>query len=339
MTIRDFYKRSSYHEKLLISVIYKIPSCVKCALRSAPGGRGLGGGGVKLLLVTLFLIFLISASSSVYAGAFSFCEDNTVIGFARTYKNIDDRSLIEIAREFGIGYNEIVDANPDLCSFVPGKGVSVKIPTLWILPDVYLAEGIVINLSEKRLYLFFEQGGVWMVRTFPVAVGRKGWETPLGDFRIIEILVGPPWHVPKSIRKIRPWLPAVVPPGPDNPLSSHALRLCLWVYSIHGTNRPWSIGRSVTAGCVRLYPEDIPVLFRQVSIDTSVIIVRQPIKVGTRNERVYIEVHRDPWKKDIDFFSKAVELLKERNLLENIDTKKLYNAVKRKSGVPVVISK
>lgn len=116
-----------------------------------------------LTVIISSIIKLPAASATVY----SYGDGNTVIGYIQTYKINDSESLIEIARKFGLGYNEIVDANPDLDPFVPGAGVSVKIPTLWILPDTSLNEGIVINLSEMRLYYFFKQKGERMVRTFP----------------------------------------------------------------------------------------------------------------------------------------------------------------------------
>ena len=101
-----------------------------------------------------------------------------------------------------------------------GTGSSVNILTEWLLPDVKKYEGIVINLSEMRLYVFSPKGRVSSVSTFPIGIGSEGNETPLGYFNVIEKILKPHWHVPESIRKERPELPEVVPPGSDNPLGS-----------------------------------------------------------------------------------------------------------------------
>ena len=85
----------------------------------------------------------------------------------------------------------------------------------------------------------------------------------------------------------------VVPPGPDNPLGSHALRLSARSVLIHGTNRPFAVGRRASHGCIRMYPEDIPKLFQAVPNGSKVTIIRQPVKVGVSNSRVFIEIHKD----------------------------------------------
>lgn len=307
-----------------------------------------------MFIVLLFTLSVASVSAEVY----SYNKDNTVIGSVKMYKVNGNESLIEIARNFGVGYNEIVDANPSLDPFLPGNNASVRIPTSWVLPDVPLTEsktrnkssslvtrqqllnyeGILINLSEMRLYYFFKQKKSLLVRTFPIGIGDEGNDTPVGSFKIIEKIVKPAWHVPASIKKERPELPDVIPPGPDNPLGSHALRLSLGSYLIHGTNRPWAVGRKVTHGCIRLYPEDIPKLFQIVPNGTRVTIVRQPVKVGVRDNKVYIEVHKDDDAKNFNYFNEAVELLKKKGLIKKVNTEKLYHAVREKSGIPVEIS-
>lgn len=211
-----------------------------------------------LLFVASFLLTIPPISS---AEVYLYREGETVIGYVQTYKANNNESLIEIARKYDLGYNEIADANPDLEPFVPGEGISVKIPTSWILPDVTSYEGIVINLAEMRLYYFFTEGGSRFVTTFPIGIGKEGNNTPTGNFRVIEKIVNPSWYVPESIKKEKPYLPKVLPPGPDNPLGSHAIRLSSRTILIHGTNKPWGVGRRASHGCIRLYPEDIPKLF------------------------------------------------------------------------------
>lgn len=291
-----------------------------------------------LKVIFLALVFFVIHFTSAFGEGYSYDKNNNLIGDVKTYKVSGNESLIEIARKFNLGYNEIVDANPDLDPFLPGDSAAVKIPTMWILPDAAEHEGIIINLSEMRLYYFFKQNNLSLIRTFPVGIGYEGTDTPVGNFKIIEKRVNPSWHVPQSIRKKRPELPAIVPPGPNNPLGSHALRLSLSSYLIHGTNRPWAVGRRVTHGCIRLYPEDIPKLFQLVPNGTKVAIVRQPVKVGLRDDKVYIEVHKDDSEKHINYLNIAVELLVKKGLLRKVNTEKLYEAVSEKSGIPVEIS-
>jgi len=274
---------------------------------------------------------------TAFAAVYSYGKGNTVIGSVQTYTVKHDESLIEIARKYGLGYQEIVNANPDLDPFVPGVGVSVEIPTAWILPDVTRYEGIIINLSEMRLFYFFKRKGSNLVMTFPIGIGKEGFNTPLGTFSIMEKKVDPVWYVPESIQKEKPELPKVVPPGPDNPLGSHAMRLSKGDILIHGTNKPWGVGRKFSHGCIRLYPEDIPKLFHLVFKGTRVTIVRQPVKVGERGGKVFIEASNDADDKKMNYFDEAVSLLRKKNLLKNISIEKLYEALREKNGVPVDI--
>ncbi len=290
--------------------------------------------GAIVLLVFSLLVAGVSA-----AEPYAISQGTTIIGVVQTYDAKPKDSLIELARSFDVGYNEITAANPDLDPFVIGDNAKVLIPTAWILPDVEERRGIVINISEMRLYYFTQERGEQLVRTYPIGIGDEGTDTPVGSFKVIGKIVDPPWHVPKSILEERPFLPAVVPPGPENPLGSHALRLSIGSgsYLIHGTNRPFAIGRRVTHGCIRLYPEDIPRLFEIVPKGTPVTIVRQPVKIGERDGRVYVEVHKDD-REDVNYFNEAVLLLKKKGLMERVKSERLYRAIMRKSGVPVVIS-
>jgi L,D-transpeptidase ErfK/SrfK len=290
------------------------------------------------LIVVVLMIQLAMISPAALAGVYSYTERNTVVAWAQIYIVKDDESLIEIARKFDLGYHEIADANSGIDPFVPGEGMSVQIPTSWILPDVKQYEGIIINLSEMRLFYFIKRGGSKLVMTFPIGIGREGFRTPLGRFSVVEKIVNPEWHVPKSIRKEKPELPDVVPAGPDNPLGSHALRLSEGTILIHGTNKPWGVGRRVSHGCIRLYPEDISILFRSVRNGTKVTIVRQPVKIGERGGRVFLEVSNDGDAKNMNYFDSAISLLRKKNLLKDISSEKLCEALRKKRGIPVDIS-
>jgi L,D-transpeptidase ErfK/SrfK len=282
-----------------------------------------------MAIISSLLVSAVSAETHFYT------KHDKVIGSIHAYKVKKGESLIEIARKFDIGYSEITEANPKLDPFVPGEGVTIKLPQAWILPDLKSYNGIIINLSEMRLFYFPRRN---KVVTFPIGVGSEGKETPVGTFRIVEKIVHPAWYVPDSIRREKPELPRMVPPGPDNPLGSHALRLSDRSILIHGTNRPYAVGRKASHGCIRLYPEDIPRLFQKVSQNTKVTIIRQPVKVGTLNGKVYVEIHKDGRLK-INYFDEVMRLLEKKHLNDIVDKEKMLVALKEKRGFPVNISK
>jgi L,D-transpeptidase ErfK/SrfK len=287
----------------------------------------------KIIALTVMICLL--PALPVAAEVYTHSNDSQVIGSLKTYKTRKGDSLIELARKFGLGYNEITATNPKLDPFIPGEGVTIDIPTAWVLPWLPSYEGIVINLSEMRLYYFPAKKS--SVITFPIGVGDEGKETPEGSFKIVEKIVHPSWHVPESILKEKPELPKVVPPGPDNPLGSHAMRLSEKTILIHGTNRPYAVGRKASHGCIRMYPEDIPKLFEMVPNKTKVTIIRQPIKVGKKKDRIYIEIHQDK-ELDINYFNEAVRLLVKNRLFQDVDKEKMLAAVREKRGLPVDIS-
>jgi L,D-transpeptidase ErfK/SrfK len=288
--------------------------------------------------VTLLAAILLAATNGLFPGVHPAKEE--IIGSPRTHQVAEDESLIEIARVYDLGYNAIVEANPDLDPFVPGTGATVAVPTSWILPRAASPGAVVVNLSEMRLYYFSatRPEGVGWVVTFPIGIGSEGADTPLGTFRVVARQRSPVWRVPASIRKEDPELPAEVPPGPDNPLGTHALRLSAPFILVHGTDKPWAVGRRASHGCLRLYPEDIPWLYRLVHVGTEVIIVREPVKVGLREDRVYLEVHAD-LDAHADELALARKLLTERGVLDRVSPRKLEAAVQHRSGIPVDVTR
>lgn len=290
---------------------------------------------IRIHAVVLLACLLLLCSGPVEAAEEFFAGNNEVIGTMRSYVIKESDSLIELARKYDLGYNEIADANVKMDPFIPKLGATVRIPTFWVLPNYPRERGIIINLSELRLYYYPYQGAKF-VFTFPIGIGDEGTETPLGTFTIIEKRVNPIWYVPKSIQEERPDMPAQVPPGPDNPLGTHALRLSIGSVLIHGTNKPWGTGRRVSHGCIRLYPEDIPELYQLVPKGTRVVILRQPVKLGLKNGRIYLEVHQG---EDVDYYQEAMKLVMVRNLLPRVDRAKLSRVLREKTGIPEEISR
>ncbi len=218
-----------------------------------------------------------------------------LIGEAAQHVTSEDDTLIDLARRFGVGFVELVAANPGVDPWLPGEGTRLELPTRHVLPSAP-REGLVINLAEQRLYFFPPTTAA--VQTYPISSGGRGCETPLGLTHIARKRSDPSWTPPESIRRERPELPAVVPPGPDNPLGKFALDLGWSGYVIHGTNRPFGIGRRVSHGCIRMYPEDVGRLFPQVAVGTPVRIVDQTVKLGWYAGDLYLEVHPSQWQID-----------------------------------------
>ena len=261
--------------------------------------------------------------------------DGGYIGQIQLYKVKKNDSLIEVARYFNVGYNSIVDANPGVDPFLPKPGDTITIPTAWIPPFTSVRPTIVINLPEYRLY-YFPDDASGEVLTFPLGIGDEGKDTPTGTYSIVEKIRNPAWRVPESIRSGNRRLPRIVPPGPENPMGPPALRLSRSAILIHGTNRPWGIGRRSSHGCLRLYPEDIVQLFRLVEKGTEVAVINEPIKVSISEGKVFIEVHR--YGREGGTVGQALHLLAKKNLVAKTDFKRLIKAVEEKMGVPTEIT-
>ena len=222
--------------------------------------------------------------------------DQEVVGALQVIHARHEDTFVDIARTYNLGFDELLEANPDVDPWLPGEGTRVILPTQFILPNAP-HEGIVINLASKRLfwYLPADEEGVRAVMTFPIGIGLQGTATPTGITTITQKVPNPTWFVPAEIRaeyaaEGTP-LPKQVPPGPDNPLGSHALLLGMPSYLIHGTNRPAGVGMRVSHGCVRLFPENIEHLYSEVSVGEQVTIVDQPWLVGWHDNRLYLEAH------------------------------------------------
>jgi len=247
----------------------------------------------------LLTILALATSWPVVAEEFALPpEGSDVIGETlRTQADTKD-TLLDVARRYGLGYEEVTNANPGVDPWLPGAGTVVVVPKQRLLPRAPRT-GVVINLPEHRLYYFppAPDGKPPVVWTFPVSIGKMDWNTPLGKTTVVAKVRNPTWTPPKSVReehaKRGDILPPVVPAGPDNPMGLYALRLGIpgGAYLIHGTNRPAGVGMQVTHGCMRLYPEDIEALFNNVPLNTPVMIVNQPYKWGWHDGELLIEVH------------------------------------------------
>ncbi|MES9963937.1 MAG: L,D-transpeptidase family protein [Candidatus Sedimenticola sp. 20ELBAFRAG] len=248
---------------------------------------------MKYRLITLLTLLFCLPAFKAQALSFPLPENGgDLVGETRRVTTRYEDTLSDIARLNDLGYTEITDANPKVDPWLPGEGTEVILPTRFILPPGP-RKGVVINLAELRLYYYPE--GEDRVITHPLGIGREGWSTPTGTGRITRKQAQPTWYPPKSILAEHEAngdpLPAVVRPGPENPLGEYALYLSLPGYLIHGTNKPYGVGMRVSHGCIRLYPEDIESLFSVIPTNTPIRIINEPYKAGWQDGRLYVEAH------------------------------------------------
>jgi len=210
-----------------------------------------------------------------------------------TYARHED-TLPDIARRFNLGFDELVNANPGVDPWLPGEGTRIVLPTQFVLPDAPY-EGVVVNLAALRMFHFPKPGkdGQRVVITYPIGIGKVGWATPEGTTKIVSKRKDPYWTPPASVRKEHAAegdpLPARVPPGPDNPLGNRAMNLGWPSYLIHGTNKPAGVGLRASHGCIRMYPEDVVVLFDKIAVGTKVTVVNQPIVYRWQGDSLYVQ--------------------------------------------------
>ncbi|WP_159441305.1 L,D-transpeptidase family protein [Desulfopila aestuarii] len=244
-------------------------------------------------------------------------------------------TLLDIARQYNLGYNEIADMYPDLDPWLPPVGRRLLLPTARLLPDGD-KKGIVINVPEMRLYYFSKTKEATHVITHPVGIGDTDFQTEPGNYVVGNKAINPTWYIPPSLRA--KYQVKSVPPGPDNPLGKYWLGLKNTNYGIHGSDIPWSIGRKVTHGCIRMYPEDISTFFNIIGVGTTVQIVYEPVKIGRVGNDIYLEVHKDIYNMFPDLSAYAREKLIEKGYWMNVDRKRFTNAIQQKRGIPENIS-
>ena len=305
---------------------------------------------MKKIFLTICIIFLHFLSmTNTYASRYLIEESNgnTVIGSTKIIYADERDTLLDIARNHGFGYQDMKLANVNVDTWLPDDGQEVVLPSQFILP-VASMDGIVLNVPEMRLYYYppKEKGKLQEVFTYPLGVGRAGWNTPYIKTIIVEKKVNPNWYPPKSILKEHEEagdpLPKIVKPGPENPLGNYAMRLGRRDYLIHGTNKPNGIGMRISHGCIRLYPEDIKELFSKVSLKTPVNIINQPYKIGVKNDVIYLEAHpfldEDKEKYENNLTSVIALIIKiSNNRKYQIDMRTAYEAIKNPTGLPIAV--
>lgn len=133
------------------------------------------------------------------------------------------------------------------------------------------ADLLVADTATRTLHYWHRDGRP--VQVFPTSVPISPDLTRLGYTEIVRKVEGPSWRPTPSMRERNPEWPIVVPPGPDNPMGSHALHLGWQYYRIHGTHDVRKIGRPSSDGCIGLFNEQIAVLYEQVAVGAQVRLI------------------------------------------------------------------
>lgn len=309
-----------------------------------------GFEGYKMLKIFTYVLAAVGLTTTISGEAATYkmpLPGDTVIGHVQVAYAQPGQTIDDVAREYDIGYYEILAANPHVNpeNMLPYQ--KLVIPTQFILPKTNY-EGIVVNIAELRLYYFEPNSN--LVQTYPVAIGMAGSSTPIGEYTIIEKITHPNWHVPAQVEaemaKKGVLLPKVMAAGPDNPLGDYAMRLNNYSYLIHGTNVPATIGRRASAGCMHMFPEDIKYLFPQIANHTKVTIVDQPFLAGWSGNQLYFKAQQPLYEDRANmafnyrqYWKEAIQLaIAGINPKPAIQWDKVTQIGKEQTGVPGVIA-
>jgi L,D-transpeptidase ErfK/SrfK len=205
-----------------------------------------------------------------------------------------------IGARFGVEVGTLARENGMRVDTRLAAGQVLRIDNRHIVPAALDSAALVINVPQRMV---FHRDASSTIVGYPIAVGKPDWPTPGGEFVVKVLERHPTWEVPRSIleesrRKGRIQAP-IVPPGPGNPLGDFWMGLSLAGIGIHATNAPSSIFRAASHGCIRVHPEDIAQLFDRVAVGTPGRIIYEPVLLALVNERVYLEVHRDVYRRSI----------------------------------------
>lgn len=302
---------------------------------------------VRGALAAVVLVFLAAAFPSAGSGdAGSHDGAAKLAGVYRdvvedetTYTAVEGDTLLKIAGEFGVDLDYLLRLNPQKKKYLH-PGDRFRIIKRTIIP-AETDDGIILNIPDRMLYLF--RDGALAVK-FPAGLGKPGWRTPRGAFRIISKLRDPVWRVPPSIQRemaaqgerVR----KVVPPGKDNPLGRWALNTSLPGILIHETIAPSSVYRFRSHGCVRMRGEDAERLFGLVDKGDTGSIIYRPVKLAvTVSGKIYLEVYSDVYGLSPEPMGEARRMIGSAALADKVDWAKVEEVVNLHEGIAQDVTK
>lgn len=288
----------------------------------------------------LTLVFLCGSASLAWTNVSSPYLHYLVRGGEEVYEITQGVHLSRLAVEHGVRWEVVAHRNNLKKPYRLKPGMTIAIDDTHIVPTE-LSHGLVINLPELKLYHFYQ--GAYQ-RRYSLGIGRRTWETPEGDYFVVNKAKNPTWLVPASIQEEMAdsgkEVLDQVPPGPQNPLGPYWLGTSAPGVGIHATNRPASVGHLVSHGCIRMLPEEITQLFPMVEVGAMVKIIYQPVKMAlTTQGRIYLEVHPDVYRKMIDAMAWVQSLVRSHRLEDRVDWPKVAEVLKAKEGVARDVTK
>jgi L,D-transpeptidase ErfK/SrfK len=250
-----------------------------------------------------------------------------VVGEEQRYEVKRGDTLLAIARRFNTDAATLARLN-GLEGDCPKPGTRLLLPTMHILPSIRRT-GIVLNVPERGVYLF--RRGRLLAR-FPVAVGMRTWETPVGTFKVVRKVKNPTWIPPKVMVK-REHIPAsLVKPGKDNPLGDRWIGWSAPEVGFHSTFLVDTVGKLASHACVRMYPESAHKLFDSVQIGMPIYARYEPIKLGKRDGVIYLSVSPDVYKSGDVSLENVRKKLEEAGVADEVDQAKVKRIVSRQDG-------
>jgi L,D-transpeptidase ErfK/SrfK len=255
-------------------------------------------------------------------------------GELTTYTVAPGDGLYAVARSRGVAFPALARANGIENANLVRAGRTITLPTRVIVPQA-MTDGVVINVPEARLYHF--RGGA-LQAVYPAAVGLPTWQTPLGAFTVTVKVLNPTWYMPAELAEREKVKREVVPPGDDNPLGDRWIGTSLAHTGIHSTNVPMTVGRPVSHGCVRLYPEHAHALFDAVEVGLAGEVVYTPVKACVDGGAVVVEVHPDIYERVPDLAGEAERVLTALGIRGRVDAGLLAQALAECRGIPTIVS-
>lgn len=285
---------------------------------ASPNGRGF------LRVVAVAAAFLWAVAAPVMADGI-----RGVAGRDREHVVASGENLYGLAQQYGLAIEHLAFANGlSTGSVHVAPGTKLLIPGRRVLPANPPADGLVVNLPERGVFLF--RNGQFE-KFYPIAIGQPGrFQTPQGSFSVVSRVENPAWLPPE-------WAgmgEVTVPAGPDNPLGDRWIGLSLPGVGLHATTAPMSIGQAASHGCMRMYPSSVRELFEKVRVGMPCRIEYETVKAGYDAETggFYIASFPDVYGQRDPVFH-APEALAELGLAGLLDDADLRRLTGGRTGV------
>ncbi|MCX8111109.1 MAG: L,D-transpeptidase family protein [Syntrophorhabdaceae bacterium] len=296
-----------------------------------------------VLFIAMRLLSIIISGILIIAHTITGAFASILIGEEGIYTVEKGDTLGLIASKLGVEKKTLINDNQLEPKVILQPGTKLKVNTRKIVPKI-VNDGIIINIPDRMLYFF--KDGV-LDSYYPLCLGMPvtqhglyniEWKTPEGRFKVTGKEKDPVWRVPKSIQLEmelnNKTVEEVVPPGKGNPLGRYAIRTSIPAFLIHETIWPTSIYRYSSHGCARMLPKHMEIFYPKVNKDIEGEIIYKPVKIAfIDNKKIYLEVHRDIYRKIKNFDDEALKEIERSGLSDKIDWEKAKRVISEKKGV------